>query len=835
MLVLFCIGALILLLGTTATGLFAQLRALSVAGGDNKQWSISQLDTEFANLSATLSNRLGGGDDLSDSDLRLRLDIALSRIEVINSGRAASLFAESEAAPALIAPVNTYRAQAIAISEQAGPLTEQSIMQLRDLTEVVRPNVRKLALLGLELSAVRTQKNRAEFLRQFTITGSIAITLLVLMAGLMLLLDRLLVQAARRDAALVTSSKHLQSTVAASLDAIVTSNAQGEIIDFNAAAETVFGWPRDEVIGLKMEHTIIPPKMRKAHKAGMARYLETGTPRVVDGGRVELVALRNSGEEFPVELNITSINDHGDTRFVAYLRDISEQKINEQKLIDARDRAERTDQAKSHFLTVMSHEMRTPLNGILGVLDLLKTTNLTAKQQRYTQIATASGEILLEHINEALDLTRIETGSLKLTPHVFDLAELVTAVADVLQPLAHEKDLAFSTHIDDAMRMEFYADSKRIRQILTNLIGNAVKFTDKGGIGLKVEGIHGPAISSLKFAVSDTGAGIAARHQEQIFEDFVALTHSEGRQSRGDGLGLAISRKIAREMGGDITVTSERGVGSTFVLRMPLERREKLVPLEATTNGSAHGANAHLDILVVEDNVINRKVLSDMLQGMGHSVTEAADGLECLKLAETRRFDLIFMDISMPNMDGIEATKRLRKGSGTNAETQIIGLTAHGHDEYRDASQRAGMDSFQTKPIRISTLQTVLNKASGARPVPIPTEDAPSALIELCDALGPQKVEDVGMQFFAELSTFFDHVETGTLCPNTVETAEVVHKLKGAAALLGQTSLLLPLAALEADTRAQAAEDLTSRKDLLKQLAPGAKQEFHSTIQRHAS
>ncbi|MEP5091643.1 MAG: PAS domain S-box protein, partial [Paracoccaceae bacterium] len=415
---------LVLLLAIMVTGLLGQLRDLSIAEDDNMQWGISQIDVEFANLNATISKRLSDN-SLADSEIRLRLDIAISRLSILNSGRAATLFAGSDAIQKLVAPIEIFSERAIEISDKPGPITDVDLLRLRALTEEVRPNVRKIALLGVELNALRSEARRAEFSRQLTRTGGIAIVLLALMAVLMLLLDRMLRRAARRDAELLTSSQLLKSTVAASLDAIVTANDKGQIVEFNAAAEDVFGWKRDEIIGKTMEETFIPHRMRDAHHSGMARYLETGKPRVVDGGRVELAALRKSGEEFPIELNITSVKDDDGTKFIAYLRDISVRKINDQKLIDARDRAERTDKAKSQFLTVMSHEMRTPLNGILGVLDLLKTTKLTAKQSRYADIATASSEILLEHISEALDITRIEAGTFQLTPQDFDLPVLV--------------------------------------------------------------------------------------------------------------------------------------------------------------------------------------------------------------------------------------------------------------------------------------------------------------------------------------------------------------------------------------------------------------------------
>ncbi|KAG1649665.1 Sensor protein EvgS [Nymphon striatum] len=827
--ILAVLGLLVLLLGLMVSNLLSQLRDLSTASGDNTQWSISQLDIEFANLNATLSDQLADG-ELSDDDIQLRIDIALSRLNIVNSGRAGLVFGESEEAKALIAPLNLFAADAIAISDKPGPLSQQDLRDLRGMVQAVRPNVRKIALLGVSLGAEQSQQRRAVFAQQLTRTGGIAIALLVLMGGFMVLLDKLLRRAVHQDAELLTSSKLLTSTVGASLDAIVTANDRGEIIGFNASAEDVFGWSRDEIIGQTMEDTFIPHRMRDAHHNGMNSYLETGKPRVVDGGRVELAALRKSGEEFPVELNITSTEDDEGTKFIAYIRDISERKINEQKLIDARDRAERTDKAKSQFLTVMSHEMRTPLNGILGVLDLLKTTELKPEQERYVQIATASSEILLEHTNEALDITRIETGTLQLTPQNFDLPEMVRSLVDVLEPLAREKQLGLTLQIEDTMRMAFFGDSNRVRQILTNLIGNAIKFTESGQIGLTVSGIHGPAVSSVTFTVTDTGAGIAPEHQEQVFEDFVALTHGEGRQTRGDGLGLSISRKIARQMGGDIKLTSEIGTGSTFTLTIPLQRREAIPQEETDAPNTQPLSDTSCNVLIVEDNNINRKVLSDMLEGMGHRVSEAVNGVDCLDKASEGPFDIIFMDISMPIMDGIEATRRLRADAGPNAQTHIVGLTAHGREEYREEAEQAGMNRFHTKPIRLDALRGIIAEVSAVPHAPLGSAVKSDALRELCEVLGRDKVNATGDRFFVELNDFFNKANEGAFEKDVPALAEASHKMKGAAALLGLHALETPLADLELSARDGDLSDLNTHIQALEGIAYSEREVFADRI-----
>ncbi len=703
------LAVLIALLSVMSANLISQLRVLSSAQHDNPQWSISQLETEFANLEATLSQQLVDT-PLPSEQIRLRMDIALSRLEVINSGQAAEMLNTVGTADRHLAQIMSYATSAIKIIDKPGRLNDADIRKLLNLTKSVRPAVRRAVVIGVGLGAERTQMRRDQFTRQLAQTGGIAIALLVAMAALMLFLDRLLRRAAENDVKLTASSQRLASTISASLDAIVTADAQGRIIEFNEAAEEIFGWQRDEILGEIFDEIIIPPALRNQDMSMMERFIASGNQSLINGGRLEMVALRKSGEQFPVELNIQTITHNEQTAFVAYLRDISARIISEQKLIDARDRAERTDKAKSHFLTVMSHEMRTPLNGILGVIDLLKGTGLSAEQTRYAQIAAASGQLLLEHINEALDITRIETGTLQLTDQDFELEPMVTGLIGILEPLAAEKGLRLACDVEPAAKLSYRGDATRLRQILTNLIGNAIKFTASGEIKLQLSAVHGVDSSSLRFAVSDTGTGIAADHYDQIFEDFDALAQGPGRQIRKDGLGLSISRKLARQMGGDLTVESKKG-GTTFTLAVSLKRADASgIPTANPENAQDVSAIDKRHILMVEDNRINRKVLGDMLTKLGYQTGEAVDGIEGVKCASTRKFDLIFMDISMPKMDGIEATKRIRTDDGPNAATCIIGLTAHGRDEYRTRALDAGMNLFQTKPIRLNALADILNE-----------------------------------------------------------------------------------------------------------------------------
>ena len=771
------------------------------------EWVDVQVDTEFANLSATLAEETLANPHDSER-IRLRTDIALSRANLILEGRARTLLGSSPTVADLLTRVTSFKADAAEVIDQQGALSATDLAALKEMTTEIRPAVRQLVLLGLSQETALADKQRSEFAAKLRRFGIVAIALVTWLAIALLYLDRLFSNARQKDGELRVSSERLAATVGASLDGIVTANENGEIIDFNEAATTIFGWSRAEILGRKMDETIVPHQHREAHAAGMIRYLSTHDAHVVNAGRIELSALRKTGEEFPIELNITSAEGDDNEIFIAYVRDISERKMSEKKLVDARELAERTDRAKSNFLTVMSHEMRTPLNGILGVLDLLKTTNLDSRQSRYVQVAAASGEILLEHVNEALDITRIETGVMSLTPEVFSLKATVSRVADVLRTLASEKNLTLDVEFDPAMDRSFFADGVRVNQILTNLIGNAIKFTEKGGIVVSVTGIHGPKQTDAVIKVTDTGPGIDEEKLEDIFEDFVALARPTGRQKRGDGLGLSISRKVARLMQGELNVESTLGKGSTFALNIPLERAEAKPNARATAK--INTSTTRRNILIVEDNAINRSVLKEMLIGFGHDVTEAQNGLEGLKRAEQTGFDLIVMDISMPFMDGIEATRRIREGNGPNKSTFILGLTAHGRQEFRIKAEAAGMDRFCTKPVRLSELRATLD---GISPIPTPDDNGDGLSTELLrdlhSVLGAEKLNATVKQFFKELN---DGVKTlRAQFPNTEgpTISETLHKLRGASVMLGLGTL-----AKEID-RASAANHDQNQKEYL--------------------
>ncbi|MDA9369166.1 ATP-binding protein [bacterium] len=817
-LILVGLGLLALLLGLMINKLFSEYQDLLIVedtiftGQD-----YYQLDGQLADLDITLLEQITNN-NLSKEELLLKVDTVLNKLLVLESSQSGVILGYNKEVRVLMRPIDQFVNETISIIDKEDEISFEDILILREMVKKVRPKISKNAFLVYRLAVVRSQEHRINFSKQLIWTGGSTVFFLIMLSGLLLLLDRMLRSAIRRADELTASSRQLALTVAGSMDAIIIADGYSKIIEYNTSAQGVFGWSREEIIGKTMEELFFRKGLRDAYKNAMAQSLELSNTNVINGVRVELTAWRKNGEEFVVELNMTYVERNNDAIYMAYIRDISDRKVAEKILIEARDRAERTDKAKSQFLAVMSHEMRTPLAGIIGVMDLLKTTKLTKKQDHYVQIATSSGEIMLEHINEALDITRIEGGALNLSPQEFNLPDLVRSLVEILKPLANEKVLNLDLQIDNKIKPNFMGDSLRIRQILTNLLGNSIKFTDKGSIKFIISCSHGPDVSELKFKITDTGVGIAPENHEKIFDDFVVISSGGKQQTRGDGLGLSISRKIARQMGGDIIVKSNINEGATFILSLPLKQVAKTDVVEPKGLDIPVENFKKINVLVVEDSITNREVLCDMLEEMGHKVSGAVNGLEALGQVKKQIFDIIFMDINMPIMGGIEAAQKIRSGGGLNSKTYIAGLTAHGSDEFGVEAEQAGMDCYFTKPIRLAALRKIISDVTSDSSFEAIGELSP-ILNELFETLGLKKALGVGWVFFEELEAFIKQCNQGLFEKDNNALAETSHKLKGASAMLGQDLLEKPLAQLEIDARKGAVKDLNDRIQSLEIIA----------------
>ncbi|MGR3463502.1 ATP-binding protein [Limimaricola sp.] len=758
-----------------------QIRHLETARTDSLQWNLAQMELETANVRREiLAARLSGA---AGSDrIPLRFEIFLSRINLLQEGDMARLYDDPEAVALLERIAATTRQLDALLADAASPRSLETIAEgLRHL----QPLVRALALHGVNQVLDDSAEHRLGMKRQAEMTAAAGLGLLAAMFVMLLSLDRQRRRVLDKDAVLVETTRRMGSIIGASLDAVICADHRGRITDFSPAAEEIFGWSREEILGQTLRDTIIPARFRDAHDRGMARFLSRREGKVVGGGRVELRAQRRCGAEFPVEMNLTSIEGPSGPVFISYLRDISDWKQSEARLIGARDAAKAANEAKSRFLSVMSHEMRTPLNGIMGVLDLVRCTDLDAAQHRHVEVALASSEVLLQLVNEALDITRIEAGEDRVETAPFALGPLLRQVRAGLLPLAAEKGLTLDLDLD--AEGWFEGDEKRIRQVITNLIGNAIKFTRTGGITVTAV-TEGNAVT---IAVADTGVGIPASDLDRIFEEFVAKSHPGGRQSRSDGLGLAISRRLARLMSGDLVAFSAEGEGSRFELSLP-RVPPAAIPAEATAAPApSTRAAASQSVLVVEDSPINRLVLRGMLERLGHHVTEAEHGEAALAMLG-RGFDLVLMDFEMPVLGGLETTQRIRRLDAPLRGLQVIGLTAHASAETCALGAEAGMDRVLSKPLRLTTLADLLGEHA---PKPVAEVDLDEEVLsELAETAGTERVKSALDGLLKEWQDMARQIGTDAPGPGLADRA---HRMKGAAAMLGMAGLSRLLAGIE--------------------------------------
>jgi len=457
--------------------------------------------------------------------------------------------------------------------------------------------------------------------------------------------------------------------------------------------------------------TYIPVKLAKIHSDSDKEVLSSGAKKVI-----ELWAKDDSGNLRLLETHKSLVSDENENAIgiIGISRDVTERHNDREELHRAKEEAEAANIAKSMFLANMSHEIRTPMNGIIGMTDILQQSQLTEEQQEFVRIISLSGNNLLTIINDILDFSKIEAGRIVMEKIDFKISEPIEETTKLLQFKAQQKGLKLEAEISSKIPELVNGDPLRTKQILINLVNNAIKFTEKGSVKIKIEVIElkKTAIKVL-FKVIDSGIGISEEGKQKLFKAFSQTDASTSRKFGGTGLGLTISKRLVELMNGEIGVESENGQGSTFwyTLNYSLPAASDMHQENATSSSVEHSV---LNILLAEDNPINQRVALFNLKKMGHNVEIAGNGSEALEMFKTKSYDLVLMDIQMPVMDGLESTELIRRfeiEQKAKNPIPIIAMTANAMKGDREKFISKGMSGYISKPFKVIELEKVLKIA----------------------------------------------------------------------------------------------------------------------------
>ncbi len=505
-------------------------------------------------------------------------------------------------------------------------------------------------------------------------------------------------------------------------DLLWVANRRGELRELNPAWERVLNLPIRQLRERRLFDLVHPEDRGRLERCfdrlSSEETLTDIEARLVSADGSErwllwaMTASAETGLIYGVAVDITE-RQRAERALEEYARELRRANVELKKALAA---ARSATEAKSRFLALVSHELRTPLNGILGMNELLLGTSLTEEQRQYALTIRQSTESLLSIVNDLLDSSKIEAGRMTLEQVRFNLSEQLREIAALVQPQVRAKGLELRCEFDQGLPDSVVGDPGRLRQVLLNLLANAVKFTDAGWVALRAAPLwENMGKIWVRFEVEDTGIGIPQEYHQQIFEEFVQVDSSVGRRYGGTGLGLSITKRLVELMGGQIGLRSTRGEGSLFWVELPFDPARSEKGLADEERADSAGPTRPLRVLVVEDNEVNRVVARRLLEKLGCEVTVAEGGAQALEILQREAIDLVLMDVNMPGMDGFATTRAIRSLSGTASSVKIVAMTARATADGDNEWREAGMDGWVSKPVSLEALRRVLEQWGGVR------------------------------------------------------------------------------------------------------------------------